>query len=85
MTDKELSYWKSKISEMEMRIERLEEDLAKAQIIAANKDDFYTIDEYADIMKLCTATVYHKVKNGSIAGVKVGKCWRIPKSELRCK
>ena len=82
MTDQQETFWKNKIITMEMRIERLEQELARAQIVASNKSDFYTIDEYADIMKLCPATVYHKVKNGSIAAFKVGKCWRIPKNQI---
>lgn len=72
-TDKE-SYWKLKISELEMRIEQLEKALQKKE-----EPDYYTIDEYAKKMKVCTATVYSKIKDGSITAEKIGKCWRIPK------
>ena len=82
MTEAQESYLKLKISELELRIEKLEEDLATAQIISANKSDYFTIKEYADIMQVCTATVYHKVKNGSISAVKVGKSIRIPKNQI---
>jgi excisionase family DNA binding protein len=82
MTEAQESYFKLKISELELRIEKLEEDLATAQIISANKSDYFTIKEYADIMQVCTATVYHKDKHGSISAVKVGKSIRIPKNQI---
>ena len=81
LMDKSEHYWKTKITELEMRIESLETDLAILKKTDV-RNDFYTIEEYADLMKVCKATVYHRVKNGYITAVKIGKSWRIPKSQL---
>ena len=40
-------------------------------------DEVYlTVDEMADQMKTCTATVYHLARAGKLPGVKVGRLWR---------
>ena len=82
MTDKSEAFWRKKITELEMRIEALEKELALSQRADINNNEFYTIDEYAKIMKLCSATVYQRVHDGLLTAVKVGKCWRIPKNQI---
>ena len=83
MEDRTEAYWKAKITELEMRVEQLEKELAITQIVSGSKDEFYTIEEYAKIMKCCTATIYHNVKNNKIPAFKFGKSWRIPKTEVK--
>ena len=82
MTGQSESFWKNKITELEMRVEQLEEELFSAQI-SSNKDDYYTIAEYAAVMKVCPATVYHHIKNGNIPAYKLGKNYRIPKNKVK--
>ena len=82
MTEQQELFIFRRISEMEMRIEQMESTIDALTKSTNLKSDYYTIEEYADIMKVCKATVYHKVKHGYIIGVKIGKNWRIPKSEL---
>jgi len=69
---------KMKIAELEMRIEKLESILSRR----TDDADYYTINEAASVLKVCPATIYNKIYDGSITAVKVGKCWRIPKSVI---
>ena len=82
MTESQELFLLRKMSEMEMRIEQLESVIDAIKNSGNLTADYYTIEEYSEIMKVCKATVYHRVKNGYIVAVKVGKSWRIPKTEL---
>lgn len=41
-----------------------------------------TIIEVAEILRICSATVYRLVKCGAIPGFKIGGAWRINKASL---
>ena len=42
----------------------------------------YTPDQAAQILQLSTATVYELINRGEIVAKRIGKVYRIPKSEL---
>lgn len=46
------------------------------------KDNFFTIDEVAAILKVHRNTVKNRLKDGSLYGFKVGRLWRIPKASF---
>lgn len=46
------------------------------------KEEYYTIKEVAEILKVAYLTVYRWVKDGKIAAYKLGKEYRIKKIDL---
>lgn len=46
------------------------------------QDDFYTIYEVADMMKLHHKTIRRMISNGDLPASKVGRQWRIKKADL---
>lgn len=47
------------------------------------KDDIYTVDQVADILELHPKTVRRFIQEGKLKARKVGKQWRIQKSDLQ--
>ena len=47
------------------------------------KDDIYTVDQVADILELHPKTVRRFIQEGKLKARKVGKQWRIQKSDLK--
>jgi excisionase family DNA binding protein len=48
-----------------------------------NEDGYLTIGEVAQFLRLCRATVYTLMDNGSIPYAKFGKSRRVPRQALR--
>lgn len=46
------------------------------------EDDFYTIYELADILKLHHNTIRNNIKSGKLKAHKIGQQWRIKKSDI---
>ena len=46
------------------------------------KDDYYSIDEVASILKVAYLTVYRWVRYRKLKAIKAGKQYRISKEEL---
>lgn len=46
-------------------------------------DELITINEVKEILKVDRITVYRMLKDGRIKGVKVGRQWRVPSSEVK--
>lgn len=44
--------------------------------------EFYTATEFMKIINCSKPTILKLLKNKQLKGIKVGKNWRIPKSEL---
>ncbi|MBU1144590.1 MAG: helix-turn-helix domain-containing protein [Firmicutes bacterium] len=42
----------------------------------------YTVDEIKEILKVTQRTLYNYIKSGNLKAVKIGKYWRIKKSDL---
>ncbi len=42
----------------------------------------YTIDEIAEILKVTQRTIYNYIKSGSLRAIKIGKYWRVKRSDL---
>lgn len=42
----------------------------------------YTINEVKDILKVTQRTLYNYIKSGDLKAVKIGKYWRVKKSDL---
>ena len=72
---------KIRITELEMRIDRLEDLISRYQNV--EHKPFYSISEFADLMGVTPQTVYNKVHSGDISAVKIGKSWRIPYKNLQ--
>lgn len=75
-------YWQRRLGELERRIEKLEAELSATKVNPNNRSEFYSIDEFAAALGVHRLTISRRIKNGVISAVKVGKTWRIPKSEL---
>lgn len=46
------------------------------------EETYFSINEFCDKLKISHSTVYKKIKDGSIPAVKLGRCWKIPRSAL---
>ena len=46
------------------------------------KDEYYTIQEVADILKVAYLTVFRWIQSGKLKSVKAGKQHRVEKEEL---
>jgi excisionase family DNA binding protein len=53
----------------------------KARVL---EDDFYTVQEVADKLRVSYQTVIREIRAGGMPGVKVGGQWRVSDSALRC-
>lgn len=42
----------------------------------------YTVNEVKDILKVTQRTLYNYIKSGDLKAVKIGKYWRVKKSDL---
>ena len=75
-------YWQRRLGELERRVEKLEaENLAK-RINPNNNSDCYTVNEFAEALGVSRLTISRRIKSGVIEAVKIGKTWRIPRTEL---
>lgn len=45
-------------------------------------DELMTVAEVAEFFRVVPMTVYRWVQQGKIRGVRVGRTWRIPRSEV---
>ena len=75
-------YWQRRLGEMERRIERIEAELLANRANPMNTGDYYTVPQLASALNVCELTIRRKIRSGTITAVKVGKTWRIPKTEL---
>ena len=48
-----------------------------------NNDEYYTIDELVKILKISRRTIERHIKSGEIKALKIGKQWRIRKSNIQ--
>ena len=80
--DKTDLYWQRRLNELERRVEKLEAQVAAQRVNPTNHSDFYSVNEFAEALGVNRLTVSRRIWNGTINAVKVGKTWRIPKSEL---
>jgi excisionase family DNA binding protein len=48
----------------------------------SNKPEFYTVREFAELLKMAEKTVRANINAGVIKAVKIGKCHRIPVEEV---
>lgn len=80
--DKDAIYLNRRITELERRLEKVEAELLANRANPLNIGDYYTVNQLASALHVCDLTVRRKIQNGAITAVKVGKSWRIPKTEL---
>jgi excisionase family DNA binding protein len=52
----------------------------KARVL---EDDFYTVQEVADKLRVSYQTVVREIRSGAMPGAKVGGQWRVSDSALR--
>lgn len=80
--DKADIYWQSRLAKLERRMDYLEARLNAQAINPSNGSDFYTVKEAAAALNVNRQTVIRRIEAGKLRGKKVGKGWRIPKSEI---
>lgn len=81
MTGSDL-YWQRRLGELERRIEKLEAETAAIKRAPTNNSDYYSVEEMATALGVNRVTVVRKIQDGTIQAYKVGRRWKIPKSEL---
>ncbi len=42
--------------------------------------EFYSVKELCQEYSISQSTVYHMIQSGKIHAVKLGRCWKIPKT-----
>lgn len=47
-----------------------------------NQDDFLTVEELCDLLKIGHNAVYRLLNNGEIKAFRNGRVWRIPKQSV---
>ena len=47
-----------------------------------SKPIIYTLEDVADILRVCNKTIYTRIKNKEIKAFKEGNAWRIRKEDL---
>ena len=75
-------YWQRRLYDLERKVDKLE---AKLTALETNPDqigDYYTVKQFAKAMGCCDLTIIRRLNAGVIAGEKVGRSWRIPKTEM---
>ena len=75
-------YWQSRLRELERRIEKLEAESRARQANPNNDSDCYTINEFAKALGVSRLTISRRIQTGVINAVKIGRNWKIPKTEL---
>lgn len=80
--DKRELYWQSRLSRLERRIDCLEARLNARDINPNNFGDYYTVNEAAAALQVNRQTIIRRIESGRLDGKKIGKTWRIPKSEI---
>ncbi len=48
-----------------------------------NKQEFYLVDELANALRVSHMTIYRYIKSGKVKAYKIGKEFRIGKSEFK--
>lgn len=81
--DKADLYYVRKMGELERRVEKLEAELLAMRANPLNVGDYYTVDQMAVALNVCPLTIRRRIKQGLIEAVKVGKTWRIPRTEMK--
>jgi len=76
-------YWQSRLMRLERRMEYLEARLNAKAVDPNNDSDYYTVKEMAAALNVNRLTVIRRIEQGKLIGYKIGKAWRIPKSELK--
>ena len=82
MSERAEMYWQRRLVELERRLEKVEAQLEAYKVNPTNDGETYTVKEFAKAMGVCDLTIRRKLDSGEIAGTKVGRSWRIPKTEL---
>jgi excisionase family DNA binding protein len=80
--DKSDIYLQRKIGELERRIEKLEAQLIAYTTNPVNTGEYYTVPQMAKALNVSPLTVRRKIQSGQITAQKIGKYWKIPKTEL---
>lgn len=75
-------YLLSRMNKLEERVERLEALIDANRVTVQNRSEFFSINEFAAALSVSRQTIYRKVERGEIKSLKIGKTYRIPRSEL---
>ena len=80
--DKADLYWQRRLGELERRIEKLEAENLARRVNPTNNSEYYSIKEFAAALGVSRLTITRRIADGKIDAEKVGRTWRIPKTEL---
>ena len=75
-------YWQRRLYELERKVEKLEAMMIARDANPDNSGDYYTVKQFAKAIGCCDLTIRRRLESGVIEGTKVGRTWRIPKTEL---
>lgn len=81
--DKADLYWQTKLRDLERRIEKLEAENRARSANPGNNSDCYSIKEFAEALGVSRLTISRRIQSGEISAVKIGRNWKIPKTELK--
>ena len=80
--DKTDIYFQRRLGELERRIEKLEAEALANRQNPLNIGDYYTVPQMAKALNVSPLTIRRRIADGKITAQKVGKYWKIPKTEL---
>ena len=80
--DKSDLYWQRRLGELERRLEKVEAKMSALEHNPMNNSDYYSIKEFAASLGVSRLTITRRIADGKINAYKVGRAWRIPKTEL---
>lgn len=63
-------------------MEKVEAQLAAGRLNPNDKSETYSINQFAEALGCNRQTVKRRIDDGAISAFKIGKYWKIPKSEL---
>ena len=75
-------YWQRRLYELERKVDKLEARLSAFESDPDKTGDCYTVKQFAKALGCCDLTIRRRLESGVIVGTKVGRSWRIPKTEL---
>lgn len=81
--DKTDLYWQTRLSKLEKRMDYLEAILSARAVAKNNDSEYYTVKEAAAALCVNRQTIIRRIESGKLIGKKIGRAWRIPKSEIK--
>ena len=75
-------YLQRRLRETERRLEKVEAEVRALQVNPTNNGDYFTIKEACAYLGCSRLTISRRIDKKIIKAYKIGRTWRIPKTEL---